>query len=166
MFLLLFNLTGLFNCSLILIFVCIYGLPRWHKLFIDKVTNKDNKDDGNDKHWYNKNGLNDEYMYIGLLYLAVAIGNAIHIYCFFYAISKSKSSVSAGINKAFQAIGVYILSDILFCSSQPIQCLTLWKSVGVALVVVGILGYSMGNEFIVWLQHTKSGNAKYRSLNK
>ena len=155
--------VGLFNCFLILIYVGAYGLPRWNQLFVDKVTKKN---ESNETHWYNKHGLHTEYEYIGLLYFVVIIGSAIHIYCFYYAISKSKSSVSAGINKAFQAAGVYILSDILFCSSQKDQCLTLWKSVGVVLVVIGILGYSMGNEFIAWFKHKRNKNNKYRSLNK
>jgi hypothetical protein len=132
-----------------------------------------------DTHWYNEYGLQREYLYIGMLYLIIVLNLAVHMYAFFYAISKGKSSVAAGVNKAFQAIGVYSLSDILFCDTEPDQCLTLWKSVGVGLVIIGILLYSMANECIIWYKTRHRSSTltqqeprksiqkhKYHSLNK
>lgn len=76
-----------------------------------------------------------------LLGLGLAVGNFIHAATFFYLLSWV-GAVSAGVLKGLQAVAVFCLAHILYCSRDQSQCFTPAKGASLLVVIVGVLGYA------------------------
>jgi drug/metabolite transporter (DMT)-like permease len=70
------------------------------------------------------------------VYVALAVVLLVH-YLSFYFVVNTSSSVTAGVNKACQSAGVFVLSDLLFCGLDRRECFSVDKGVSCALVTVG-----------------------------
>ena len=64
-----------------------------------------------------------------------------HLAAFGYVL-KGSGAVSAGVNKALQAISIFAFSSMFFCDEHPDQCLSLLKLVSMVLVIIGVLWYA------------------------
>merc|ERR1712224_1085163 len=56
------------------------------------------------------------------------------------------SAVMAGINKAVQAVTVFVVSHVFYCSVDTNQCFTAGKGLAMVLVVGGVLLFSFAKE--------------------
>uniref|UniRef100_A0A7S0B7D9 Sugar phosphate transporter domain-containing protein n=1 Tax=Pyrodinium bahamense TaxID=73915 RepID=A0A7S0B7D9_9DINO len=72
---------------------------------------------------------------------SLALGNFVHAAAFFYLLARI-GAVSAGVAKALQAVAVFLLSHVLYCSQDASQCLTPIKSTSLIVVVSGALVYA------------------------
>lgn len=78
-----------------------------------------------------------------LLYAALVAVDLFHMFCQ-YTIVPRLGSVSVGIGKSISSITVFILSHFLFCGYQASQCIDVWKSISLGVVVAGVLIYTVG----------------------
>lgn len=70
---------------------------------------------------------------------------ALHYYSF-YCVIHSSSSVAAGVNKALQSVGVFVLSEVLFCHRDDAQCFTVFKGVACGCVTCGTVLFAYGSQ--------------------
>lgn len=63
-------------------------------------------------------------------------------YLSFYYVVNTTSSVAAGVNKAMQSIGVFVISDVLFCHRDAAECFSVYKGLSCLLVTAGTLLYA------------------------
>eukprot|EP00939_MAST-03C_sp_MAST-3C-sp1_P003671 g3671.t1 len=81
--------------------------------------------------------------YIVLVYLSLVVVDGLHQIGFFHCLSFGKvAAVTSGVNKAAQAVGLFIFSDMLFCGDDEDQCLNVWKLVGTVGVCICVLTYT------------------------
>lgn len=63
----------------------------------------------------------------------------------YYAVVSKLGATACGVMQGLVSVGVFSLSAILFCSTQPHQCFTYFKGVATLIVVTGIITYSYGS---------------------
>lgn len=78
-------------------------------------------------------------------YCVVVASNAGHALAY-YRLMGQTDSVTTGLMASLRAVGVFVVSAILFCSQQESQCLTLGRAAAAALVVGGVMVYSAGKK--------------------
>jgi hypothetical protein len=72
-----------------------------------------------------------------------------------------KYYIFSGVSKSLQAISLFFISDWLFCSDSPTQCVNLYKIIGTCGVCIGILLYGY-HEQATQCAISSCGNAKER----
>ena len=78
-------------------------------------------------------------------YCVVVASNAGHALAY-YRIMGQTDSVTTGLMASLRAVGVFLVSALLFCAQQESQCLTLPRAAAAALVVGGVMVYSAGKK--------------------
>ena len=132
---------GMSCVSISSIYILLYTLPNWSVLVRAPVLAK--------------NG--DETLIVLCLFSCIVF-HAVHMLTHFYLIRKV-GSVALGVLRATQAIGVFAVSANVFCERQQSQCFTVGRGAGAAVVVAGIVSYSLATK-------TKSKNQGGRNDNK
>merc|ERR1712039_47773 len=72
--------------------------------------------------------------------VGLALGNFVHAGSFFYLLT-SIGSVSLGVLKGVQALAVFTLAHIMYCSRDASQCITPTKGSALCIVFSGVLCY-------------------------
>jgi len=119
--------VGMFGLSTYAAYIMLYTIPHWDSLFVEPVE----RAGGN-------------YWHIALLYLALTIMEWMHLYAQFTAVV-SLGAVMVGVNKAASSAGVFVLSHLVFCSSDPVQCIDVYKVVSLLLVLGGVVLYTLAS---------------------
>lgn len=78
-------------------------------------------------------------------YCVVVASNAGHALAY-YRLMGQTDSVTTGLMASLRAVGVFVVSALLFCAQQESQCLTLGRAAAAALVVGGVMVYSAGKK--------------------
>lgn len=78
-------------------------------------------------------------------YCVVVASNAGHALAY-YRLMGQTDSVTTGLMASLRAVGVFIVSALLFCAQQESQCLTMPRAAAAALVVAGVMVYSAGKK--------------------
>lgn len=73
---------------------------------------------------------------------ALAAGNFVHAGTFFYLLT-AIGSVSAGVLKGVQALAVFALAHIMYCSKDASECINPTKGAALFMVISGVLGYAL-----------------------
>lgn len=118
---------GMFGVSIFAVYILIYTVPHWDSLFVEPVE-----------------VAGGSYWHVALLYLALILMDWMHLYAQFTAVV-SLGAVMVGVNKAVSSAGVFILSHLVFCSSDSGQCIDLFKIVSLLLVLGGVVLYTLAS---------------------
>ena len=115
---------GIFGTIVYSCWQIFYTIPNFKVLVIDQIASH--------------NG--NVYVIIPSFLLLICI-NFVHAYCFFHLLG-SVGSTTTGVLKGVQTVIVFVGSHFAFCSLQSSQCFTPQKGISLAVVVIGVLGYS------------------------
>ena len=119
-----FAFVGMVNSLWCGCYVALHTGPNWEKEISNPVREA-------------KSAYTDiVYMYLVLMFMF-----GIHVGSFGYVL-KGSGAVSAGVNKALQAISIFAFSAMAYCDDHSDQCLTKMKLLSMGLVLVGILWYA------------------------
>lgn len=77
-------------------------------------------------------------------FCALVVIDAVHSGAFF-TLLKNIGAVASALLKGVQMIVVVALSAILYCPTEKSQCLTLVKAISAIIVLLGVMGYGLGN---------------------
>lgn len=119
-------LLSLLECGVNFVYMCFVVIPNWHQWVVSPMRDNDRS-----------------ATYIVLVYLSLVVVDGLHQIGFFHCLSFGKvAAVTSGVNKAAQAVGLFIFSDMLFCGDDEDQCLNVWKLVGTVGVCICVLTYT------------------------
>eukprot|EP00297_Palpitomonas_bilix_P000296 CAMPEP_0113912006 /NCGR_PEP_ID=MMETSP0780_2-20120614/28618_1 /TAXON_ID=652834 /ORGANISM="Palpitomonas bilix" /LENGTH=375 /DNA_ID=CAMNT_0000908779 /DNA_START=413 /DNA_END=1538 /DNA_ORIENTATION=+ /assembly_acc=CAM_ASM_000599 len=119
-------LMGGYGTALLLLYILFYTLPNWDHLVDAAVS---------------KNGGNYSQAF-GVLGLLVLFSLLQHL-AYFYLL-KNAGAVTTGVIQALRAVCVFVTSSVLYCSSDPSQCISAPKGFATIIVATGVLLYSFG----------------------
>lgn len=118
------------NCVPISLYIMIYAMPRWDDFMFDEDNN------GGFKYGSTPWTL--------VFYACLLVSFGLHQQSVYHCLGSGPSAaVTAGVSKALQAAGTFVLSSLFFCKSQHAQCLDRWKTIGMAGIVYFVLWYSI-----------------------
>jgi hypothetical protein len=103
----------------------IYTLPRYNELVVQQIQ-------------LHQGSVS---LIASAAFLLVIIGS-VHALCFFYLINWI-GSVSTAVSRCMQSVLVFVASHFAFCSVQRSQCFDFSKGLALALVVCGVIVYSL-----------------------
>ena len=81
---------------------------------------------------------------ISIVYFLLIIINGLHVLSLLYLFQYTDSIVP-GINKAVQAISIFVLSSLFYCQRDAEQCMDVSKSISIVVVVAGVVIYTYGS---------------------
>eukprot|EP01050_Picozoa_sp_SAG11_P012651 SAG11_NODE_1420_length_4956_cov_5.104797_1_plen_447_part_00 len=134
---------GMVGTPVIGLYVVLWDGPAWDYMVADQL-------DGD-----------VSYRSYVMVYGAVIVLCFAHNLAFFYL--TKLSAVMAGINKAVQAVTVFVASHVLYCGRDSNQCLTFGKGVAMVFVVSGVLLFSLAKKTGGSYTKTADGAAAARS---
>jgi len=118
------QILGVLETSVIGIYMVSYVVPRWNSLVIDNM-----RDDAS----------TTTSILLYVLYLVIC---GVHQYAFYYSCSLGPTgAVTAGVNKCVQTAILFFLSHALYCDVSSSQCLSVLKIIGAVGVCIGVLLY-------------------------
>ena len=119
--------VGLVGTALSLAYVCLYTMPRWDFLVTGSIE-----------------AHAGSIPRVMACYVALFIASYIHNVAYFYMVGKS-GAVAAGVLQAGRTALVIMLSGILFCGYDTVQCFTFNRSSAVGIICIATLAYSMAD---------------------
>lgn len=119
--------SSLVGLGVLFTYFLVYVSPNWYELFTKPVIEKQG-----------------HMPTILLLYLSLMFSGLLQNYAYFKIIGSS-GAVTTGVLQALRAIAVFVLSSILFCSTDSNQCMNMYKTISAAFVVLGVIYYSRSN---------------------
>ena len=97
--------------------------------------------DWNPSRWVSGVPFSDA-LHIGGVLGVYLLANVFHR-AVYWGVVERTGSIFAGLANALRTVAVFLLSAACFCSTQPMQCLTVEKSAAALMVVVGVGAYQM-----------------------
>jgi drug/metabolite transporter (DMT)-like permease len=113
------SVMGLAGVIVYGIWQCVYTIPNFDLLIIDKIHEKQGS-----------------VTAILLSFLGLVVVNLAHALCFFRLIG-ALGATTTGVTKGAQTVLVFLVSHFAFCSTQSSQCFTLSKGISLGVVVIG-----------------------------
>ena len=122
------------NGLLVALYISIFVAPNWNEY----IFNDQDKGSTTDAWHYGST------KYTIIFYTVFVISVGAHQQSVYHCLCHGASSaVTAGVSKALQAAGTFLLSALIFCKTEHDQCLNTWKIVGMIGIVFFVLWYSM-----------------------
>ena len=122
------------NGLLVALYISIFVAPNWNKF----VFNDQDNGSTTDTFGYHST------KYTVIFYTVFVISVGAHQQSVYHCLCHGASSaVTAGVSKALQAAGTFLLSALIFCKTEHDQCMNKWKSVGMIGIVFFVLWYSV-----------------------
>lgn len=119
---------GAVGSSFHVIYFLCYTLPRWNRLIVAGIA--EHEGSAATVFW---------------LFVLLVASSFLHNLSYFY-LMRNSGAVATGVIAGLKAIGVFIVSGLLFCKLHTAQCMTTTKSVAAVIVAGGVLTYSLGSK--------------------
>ncbi|KAG0765687.1 hypothetical protein G6F57_011569 [Rhizopus arrhizus] len=78
------------------------------------------------------------------MYILVMVSNSLHSWNYYELIDRT-GSVATGILQGLRAVLIYMISNSLYCQTDPAQCFTTYKGLGSILVIGSVLFFTIGS---------------------
>jgi drug/metabolite transporter (DMT)-like permease len=119
------SFQGLFGTVVFGLWQLLYTAPRWDVLITDEIA-----------------AHHGSVTQICVAYAGLIVVNFVHGVCLFHML-KTVGSTTTGVLKGIISVLVFVFSHYAFCSLQQSQCFNYAKGASLAVVVVGVLCYSV-----------------------
>ncbi|CAK0892767.1 unnamed protein product [Prorocentrum cordatum] len=119
------QMLGMMEVSIIGVYFLLYVMPNWDQLVVAN--------------------LRPDMSIISCLglYAFYVLICGVHQFAFYYTCSIGPTgAVSAGINKCVQTAGLFFLSSLFFCDCAASQCLSILKVVSAVAVCTAVMAYA------------------------
>ena len=115
-------LLGFCGTVYVTLYLLAYTLPRWNALVTSKLTVA---------------GPHALGLYLAMPLFAAVTGKG------YFLVLEGSGAVVIGLVNAVRAVFLFGLSHYLYCGSDPAQCVGLVKLLAIAIILTGVLGFSL-----------------------
>jgi len=120
------QMLGLMEVSLIAVYFVAYVVPNWDELVVANMQTP--------------HASTGRCVGLYIIYVLVC---GVHQYAFYYTCSLGPTgAVTAGVNKCVQTAGLFFLSNWIYCGTAASQCLSTLKVISAAAVCAAVMTYA------------------------
>jgi len=118
--------TGKYGLIITLSYFLLYTIPNWNFVITEPMNSKEGT-----------------WLHVIIILIILVMSNIARQYSYFNLLG-SLGAVGAGVLLSIQAVLVFVISSLLFCSVQSSQCFNFAKGISTCIVVLGVLVKSYG----------------------